>query len=111
MPIVLITIVVGLLTGYWLCRMQLRGKWLIVEERERKLDTQSWCRPEDAPLALPLTEQWHLPGSPYLIRTPRCPDGFGAAQVIGDKWYGVPPLYPGGIEEWKETHPMKGRDK
>src|SRR3954470_20699478 len=64
----------------------------------------------------PLSEVWNLPTRnrpaavepldlhhPGLIRTRRCPTGFGAAQILGYHQIGrpdVPPTYPGGLDEW-----------
>ena len=75
MPIVLIVFAVGIGVGYWLCRMQLRGKFLLAEEAMEEAkgmtpplpqptDTPGelpgpWCRPEESPLAL--SQQWGLP--------------------------------------------------
>jgi hypothetical protein len=128
MPIVLITLMVGIGLGYWLCRMQLRGKWILAEEAASL--PPSWCRPEDAPLptqriSLPLSQEWNLPRRDpradwtppknwEYLHPPRqyCPPPeYTAATVIGDSFYEIPPDYPGGIEAWKEAHPMKGRRK
>ena len=101
MPVVLMTLVVGIVVGYWLCRMQLRGKFLIAEEM-RPLP-QSWCPPEESPL--PPTRSIYTQSLSPPPRPPtdkNCPHGFSAKQVIGynDFGYRHPAQYPGGIRAW-----------
>jgi hypothetical protein len=107
MPIVLITLTLGIVIGYWLCRMQLRGKFLLADEQMPL--PGPWCTPDEAPLS----QQWKLPPHqspptepPTLIHTPRCPEGYSAKQVLGYKHFGTlnSPQYPGGFEQWRKDH-------
>ena len=128
MPIVLIALAVGIGLGYWLCRMQLRGKWILANEERARVEAYrlhlSWLSVNPPTPTLPLSQEWNLPRDPRKDWTPPknweylhpprpyCPPlEYTASTVIGDPFYGIPPDYPGGIDAWKESHPMKGRKK
>ena len=108
MPAVLFIFVVGIVLGYWLCRMQLRGKFLLAEEM--KPLPPPWRPPplEFAPPTqtqeLPLSVAWNLPhhSPPPELVSDNTPHGFSAKQVLGYNVFGYrhEPQYPGGIREW-----------
>lgn len=120
MPIVLITLTLGIFIGYWLCRMQLRGKFLLLDEKMPLPDP--WCHPSEAPLsqqwnlpthnAPPLTEHHGLipiePSRRVLKHFPNAPlEHFSAKQVIGGQdshGFSRTPQYPNGLEGWYQDH-------
>mgnify|MGYP006932125742 CR=1 FL=1 len=123
MPAVIFIFMVGIAVGYWLCRAQLRGKFILAKEEmdhavSARLNAE-WIaahpppQPQPQPTQTqeqPLSVAWNLPHHPDLIKTRRCPTGFSAKQVLGFTYpYNYEPIYPGGIKEWDATH-LKGRD-
>ena len=115
MPIVLITLGVGIAVGYWLCRMQLRGKFLLAEEMQPL--PPSWLPPTDyipPPPVEPtiIVECNHTPIKPHRRVLRKFPDAqteyFSAKQVIGgydDRGFRIDvPEYPGGIKAWNRDH-------
>lgn len=142
MPIVLFALALGIAIGYWICRTQLKGKFILVEE---EMEAATWraieiekerglhpAPPTPTPTPPPLSQAWGLPNyhhnrpQPTKSLPPPLYNGdkvvwlhppkdreetpqYSAAQIIGDKFYAIPPDYPGGIEAWKDEHPMKGR--
>lgn len=119
MPIVLFTLALGIALGYWIARMQLRGKFILAEEA---MEEATWRaieqdgempHPSPPTLPLPLSEQWGLPHcrppvqshvNPLdlpLIREDGRPQ-WSAKQVIGYNVWGFehPPQYPGGLPVW-----------
>lgn len=104
MPIVLITLIVGVVVGYWLCRMQLRGKFILAKEEmdhavSARLNAE-WMAThpptQTQTQEQPLSVLWDLPISK------NTPNGFSAKQVLGYNVFGYrrEPQYPGGIREW-----------
>ena len=117
MPAVIFIWLVGIAVGYWLCRMQLRGKFELAQDvLDGRLSIQPVESPSCPPEPPPLSQQWNLPthNRPSLtehsglIRTPGCPDGFSAKQILSTHTdeHGFPktPQYPGGLEGWYEHH-------
>lgn len=121
MPIVLFTLALGIVIGYWFCRMQLRGKFLLAEEQTPL--PGPWCHPSEAPLS----QEWNLPTRPVdpvqsyteavpaiqpsrrvLRRFPDAPEEhFSAKQIIGGQdEHGFPrvPQYPDGLIGWYRDH-------
>lgn len=119
MPIVYITLVVGIALGYWIARKQLAGKFILAEEA---MEEATWRAIEienerHAPITPtpPLSEQWGLPNyhnqppvqshvNPLdlpLIREDGRPQ-WSAKQVIGYNEWGFEraPQYPGGLSVW-----------
>jgi hypothetical protein len=115
-PAVLFIFVVGIVLGYWLCRMQLRGKFLIAEEMQPLPPSWSPPPPEFAPPPSGpptiIVECNHTPIKPHRRVLKKFPDNgveyFSAKQVIGgyDKrgFCIKEPEYPGGIKAWNIDH-------
>jgi len=97
-PLVLFIFLVGCVVGYLVARVQLRGRFLLtLEGLEEEPLPGPWCPPEAAPLQ---------PHRRTLMRTPRCPDGYSAKQVLGYSNFGTPhrSQYPGGFDQWRMDH-------
>ena len=106
MPAVIFIFMVGIAVGYWLCRMQLRGKFLLAEEEmDRAVSARlnaEWMAthpPWPPPTQPQPTHTQELP--PGLV-SDNTPHGFSAKQVIGydDFGYKHESQYPGGIRSW-----------
>jgi len=111
MPIVLITLGVGIAVGYWLCRMQLRGKFLLAEEGQPFWGEVAPTTQIQTPPTI-IVECNHTPIKPHRRVLRKFPDAqteyFSAKQVIGgydDRGFRIgAPEYPGGIKAWNRDH-------
>lgn len=116
----LVLVVVGGVIGYWVCRMQLRGKFLLVEEMTPL--PPSWCLPQEAPIyqeahpptqALPAVSVDPRADRDSLIRTRLCPDGYSAKQILSthvdSRGFPKPAQYPGGLNAWYRDHGLPYR--
>lgn len=97
MPIVLFTFALGIFIGYWLCRMQLRGKFLLADEQMPL--PPPWRAPEPLPTLTPPTD---APAPALTVKSENTPHGYSAKQVLGyNDWGRIHhPQYPGGIQQW-----------
>lgn len=103
--LVLFIFIVGAASGYALCRIQLRGRFVLAQEAID--DAEADMRAARWRVAHPLPTYDRDPDpQPQLIRTPRCPGGYGAAQILGYNDFGIrhPSLYPGGKEKYLEEN-------
>lgn len=112
---ILFVCTVCILAGYAVARIQLRGRFILaseaIEDAEREVTAYRWksrqlpphttttvtLEEDDSPLTLRESD---------LIRTSRCPSGYGAAQILGYNDFGTihESFYPGGKAAFFESN-------
>ena len=106
-PLVIFIMLVGAFLGYGFARIQLRGRFILAQEAIETAEMETTAvRYRDLRRANELDE-WkrHVIHEFRLTQiTERCPDGYGAEQILGYNDFGTihPSLYPGGKEAWLE---------
>lgn len=108
---------IGIIIGYFIRlghEQFLAAKWGTPEWKHNL--AAEYAGDEEDPVEAPsdpvdersLRERFNLPGQadPLLYRTPQCPDGYSAKQVLGYHDFSTPhpPQYPGGFEQWRKDH-------
>lgn len=99
MPVVLITLAIGLGVGYWFCLMQMRGRIAMIVDALRQTEAERNHYRH-------MLENVPPPPPPEQVFVPGCTKCLSAKSVLGFNDFGNvhPPVYEGGLNRWKEIH-------